>query len=167
MAVVNDSSMVAVVRSQGVGFTQSWSHDGGHHWLPGEPSSVAGASSKPALASWEPAVASAAAATRGDSGDSGTEAKTRHLALAYNVRTREQMALSTSTDGGVSWQYYATLDTGKLSPGSPHETSDAYPTVVLSGKELLTAWSTYGSGGGSGGGGYNTIKLARTALPQL
>ena len=78
--------------------------------------------------------------------------------------TRERMALSSSTDGGATWAYFATLDNG-TSPLVPGETSDAYPTVVAAGNELLTTWSTYGSGGGSGGGGYNAIKLARTALP--
>jgi hypothetical protein len=34
-------------------------------------------------------------------------------------------------------------------------------------EELFTAWSTYGKGRGSDGGGYGTIKLARTCLPKL
>ena len=72
--------------------------------------------------------------------------------------------ISIRAAGGSTWSYFATLDNG-TSLLVPCETSDAYPTVVVAGDELLTTWSTYGSGGGSGGGGYNAIKLARTALP--
>jgi hypothetical protein len=144
MAVVNSTTMLAVVRSKGPGFTQSWSHDGGHHWSRATASPIDGAASKPALESFR-------------------DGSTTKVVLAYNVITRERMALSSSTDG-VTWFYFATLDNG-TSPLVPSETSDAYPTVVAAGQELLTTWSTYGSGGGSGGGGYNTIKLARTSLP--
>ena len=52
------------------------------------------------------------------------------------------MALSTSVDGGVTWQYYATLDNGTATKA---EASDTYPTVIVSAdqQELLTVWSTY------------------------
>ena len=80
-----------------------------------------------------------------------------------NVVTRERMALSTSTDSGVSWRYFATLDNG--SDAATHETSDCYPTVIVHGQELLTAWSTYSGHGTSGVA--PAIKLARTALPAL
>ena len=146
MAAVNSTTMLAVVRSKGAGFTQSWTNDGGHHWTSATQSSIDGAASKPALESYR---------------DRDGRAK---VVLAYNVVTRERMALSSSTDGGSTWEYFATLDNG-TSPLVPGETSDAYPTVAAAGNELLTTWSTYGSGGGSGGGGYNAIKLARTALP--
>jgi hypothetical protein len=145
MASVNHTTILAVVRSKAAGFTQSWSHDGGHHWATATPSPIDGAASKPALESFRV----------------GSMTK---VVLAYNVITRERMALSSSTNGGVTWSYFATLDNG-TSPLVPGETSDAYPTVVATDQELLTTWSTYGSGGGSGGGGYNTIKLARTSLP--
>jgi hypothetical protein len=146
MAAVNSSTILAVVRSKEAGFTQSWSHDGGHHWDTATRSPVDGAASKPALAAFR------------------TDDRTLKVVLAYNVVTRERMALSTTVDGGRTWRYFATLDNG-TSRMVPGETSDAYPTVVAVGAELLTTWSTYGSGGGSGGGGFNTIKLARTALP--
>ena len=145
MAVVNDTTMLAVIRSKSAGFTQSWSVDGGQHWEAATASPIDGAASKPALESFH-------------------DGNTTKVVLAYNVITRERMALSSSTDGGLTWSYFATLDNG-TSPLVKSETSDAYPTVVATEQELLSTWSTYGSGGGSGGGGYNDIKLARTALP--
>jgi hypothetical protein len=99
--------------------------------------------------------------------------------LAYNVISRERMALSTSVDGGLNWKYYATLDNG-TSP-TVAEGSDTYPTIILSGSgaELLTTWSSYCKGCPAVGnkmparpvrqdlGSFSTIKLARTALPPL
>ena len=160
MAAVNSTSLVAVVRSAGVGFLQSWSHDGGRSWGRAVPSAVDGAASKPALA--------ALPVPPGDGRGGGGN---HPLVLAWNVVTRERMALSTSTDGGVHWRYWATIDNGTASPGSQH-TSDCYPTVVVAGDALLTAWSTYSGGprsgvGGGGGGGFADITLATTALPTF
>jgi hypothetical protein len=149
MAVINGTSMLAVVRNTGTGFMQSWSHDGGHHWGVASKSPVDGAASKPALAAFT------------------SSRHGRVLVLAYNVVTRERMALSTSTDGGASFQYFATLDNGTSSAAAAGERSDAYPTVVVdgtgTGTALLTTWSTYG---GSTPGHYDTIKVARTELPD-
>jgi len=96
----------------------------------------------------------------------------RTVVLAYNLGSRERMVLSTSTDGGVTWQLFATLDHGK----EPGQTSDTYPTVIASGSELLTVWSTYDGGPANANTntnsnsnpnsrGFANIKLARTRLP--
>ncbi len=90
------------------------------------PSTLNGASSKPAL----------------------TTAPSGALVLAWNVQTRVRMALSTSTNGGMTWAYLATLDNG-TDPGAPAgevERTDAYPTVIVTAGEILTAWSTYNGG---------------------
>ena len=135
------------MRSAGPSFMQSWSHDAGHHWEVASKSSVDGAASKPALTAFT------------------SSRHGRVLVLAYNIVTRERMALSTSTDGGASFQYFATLDNGTSSAAAPWERSDAYPTVVVdgTGAALLTTWSTYGD---RKPGHYDTIKVARTALPD-
>jgi len=89
------------------------------------------------------------------------------------------MALSTSTDAGITWKYYATLDNGTV---TKKESSDTYPTVIISAdqREMLTVWSTYCPGGTAMGkdadGGsvgdvkdqtcYATIKLGRTPAPH-
>ena len=121
---------------------QSWSRDGGHTWETASASVVDGAASKPALASF------------------ASDGRDRTIVLAYNVHERKRMALSTSSDGGLSWRYLATLDNG-TTPGE--ESSDCYPTVIVAGEELLTVWSTYD--GGPSANGFAGIKLARTALP--
>jgi hypothetical protein len=54
------------------------------------------------------------------------------VVLAYNVVTRERVALSTTVEGGKTWRYFAAVDDG-TSPLVPGETSDAYPTVVAVG----------------------------------
>ena len=86
--------------------------------------------------------------------------------MAYNVETRHQMALASSVDGGATWRYYATLDNGT-------GYTTAYPTNVVRGTEMLTAWSVYRGGpaeaGGVGGGpavAPAEIWLGRTALPS-
>ena len=147
------------VRSAGVGFAQSWSHDGGKSWLPASRSTVDGAASKPSLVSFVPAVA------RGSNWPaSGPH---RVLVLAYNVVDRRRMALSTSRDGGNSWTYLATLDNGT-------DHTSCYPTTIVVGEEVLTAWSAYfgGPAGESTGGAAAAaaaapanIRLARTAVP--
>lgn len=149
MAVVNSSTLLAMVRNTGTGFLQSWSHTNGKSWSAAVPSSVPGASSKMALQSL-PAAPGAGAST---------------LVLAWSVQSRERMALSTSTDGGESWHYYATLDNGTAV--APPESSDCYPTVLRVRDSLLTTWSTYDGGPSEANAdkGYANIKLARTPLP--
>ena len=140
--VVNQTSMMALIRAAGPGFLQSWSHDGGRHWEPVVASGVDGAATKPALASFV------------------THSGTTVLVLAWNVVTRERMALSTSLDG-ETWSYLATLDNGTMA-AHVEESRDFYPTVIASGEELLTVWSSYPAGGER----YGHIMLGRTALPQ-
>jgi predicted neuraminidase len=152
LAVVNSSTLLAIVRNTGTGFLQSWSHDNGQSWSAAVPSSVPGASSKMALQSL-PTTSGASSST---------------LVLAWSVRSRERMALSTSTDGGVSWRYYATLDNG--TSVAPPESSDCYPTVLHVRDSLLTTWSTYDGGprvSVDDETGYANIKLARTPLPDV
>ena len=102
--------------------------------------------------------------------------------LAFNLQTRERLLLATSTDTGHTWRSFATLDTGH----EAGQTSDAYPTVIVSGSELLTVWSTYDGGprnkaasyypdkvasyypdknSGQRIHGFANIKLARTRIP--
>lgn len=141
MAVYNETSVFAVVRSAGVGFYQSWSHDHGVTWSKAvNLTGIDGASAKPSLVSY------------------GNESN-RTLVLAYNVHDRHRMALSHSRDGGRSWHYFATLDNG-----TGHTT--CYPTNIVDGEQLLTAWSLY-YGGPSILSEVQpaTILLGRTALP--
>jgi hypothetical protein len=122
------------------------------------PSAVNGASSKPALVAVNGPKLGAHGVRRSNDDAQAT------LVLAWNVETRERMgalfaalvccscsasvhqrifcltvvstALSTSTDGGESWEYYATLDNGTAI--SPPQSSDCYPTVLQVGESLLT-----------------------------
>ena len=145
MAFANKTSLLAVIRSARIGFMQSWSNDGGRSWSPAVKSSVNGAAAKPALAAY---------------GEN-------QLVLAYNVETRERMALSASSDGGRSWNYFATLDNGTAGPPLP-QSSTCYPTVLAQDEHLWTTWSTYDNGPRDGTAvGFANIKLARTALPAL
>ena len=72
----------------------------------------------------------------------GVILENRTLVLAFNLDTRERLLLATSTDTGHTWRPFATLDTGH----EAGQTSDAYPTVIVSGSEVLTVWSTYDGG---------------------
>eukprot|EP01047_Picozoa_sp_COSAG01_P019231 COSAG01_NODE_1064_length_11885_cov_7.744358_7_plen_505_part_00 len=168
LAVVNSTTLFAMVRNTHPGFLQSWSHDMGRTWTAAIPSSAHGASSKMALLSLRD--------TQRRVGAGAEPASAATLVLAWSVYSRERMALSTSTDGGISWHYFATLDNGSAT--APPESSDCYPTVLQAGDSLLTAWSTYDGGprddsagevekGVGGGDGRANIKLARTALPTF
>ena len=155
MRLVNVSS----VRTAGVGFAQSWSHDGGQSWLPASRSPIDGAASKPSLVSFMPAKARG-----GGSGKRPAVGSQKVLVLAWNVVTRRRMALSASRDGGNSWTYFATLDNA-----TDHTT--CYPTNIVVGDEVLTAWSTYDGGpsataaAASASTAPANIRLARTAVP--
>ena len=141
VVAVNRTTMLALIRSTKPGFLQSFSHDGGRHWTPAVASAVDGAAAKPALAAYR------------------TAAGGRGLVLAWNVVTRERMALSTSLDG-VQWSYYATLDNGSAA-AHPTESADFYPTTIVDDHEIVTVWSSYAYHGS----GYGHIMLGRTPLP--
>ncbi len=136
IAAVNKSTFVAVIRSRGVGFYQSWSHDNGLHWSNATFSSLDGASSKPALISYFPSL--------------NLKHENNILVLAYNVVKRKKMSLSLSIDGGYRWKYFATIDNGT-------NYTTAYPTAIQRDRQIVTVWSTYG--------GFSDIKLATTSLP--
>eukprot|EP00041_Stephanoeca_diplocostata_P006224 m.78562 g.78562 ORF g.78562 m.78562 type:complete len:487 (-) comp16244_c0_seq1:166-1626(-) len=152
MAYVNATTLLAVVRSVGVGFTQAWSHDDGESWTTAVPSAVDGASSKPSL------IAVSNPIRRGKEYTVGGTDEYHPLLLAYNEVTRVRMALSVSLDGGDSWKYYATLENG-TGIGT-----DCYPTNIIVGNEVLIAYSTYTRGAD---GSISDIRLAQTPLPQF
>jgi hypothetical protein len=169
MAVVNDTTIAAVVRAASAGFTQSWSHDGGKTWSAAINSTVDGAASKPALASVALQSAPSAKTRMGDASLSG-----RLLILAYDVVTRLRMALSTSKDGGTTWKYLATLDNGTDTTPNVTEKSTCYPTTIVVGAEILTVWSTYNGGPArtahvqrdeTESNWFANIKIARVGLP--
>jgi hypothetical protein len=170
MAVVNDTTIAAVVRAASAGFTQSWSHDGGQTWSAAINSAVDGAASKPALVSVaRQSATSANTRTGADASVSG-----RLLILAYDVVTRLRMALSTSKDGGTTWRYLATLDNGTDATPNVTEKSTCYPTTIVVGAEILTVWSTYNGGPArtahvqrneKESDWFANIKIARVALP--
>jgi len=87
----------------------------GNTWTNATLTNLPGASSKPAL--WPV----------------GTEGLPEcPVVLAYNIRTRLELSLATSTDGGMTWSHYATLETGQSGVAS------CYPTVIAFQGELLT-----------------------------
>lgn len=161
MAYVNATTLVAVVRSAQVGFTQAWSHDDGLTWTTAIMSAVDGATSKPSLTTVPPPE---------HSGTEQVHSDFRTLLLAYNEITRVRMSLSISRDGGDTWQYYATLENG-TGIGT-----DCYPTNIVVGNEVLTVYSTYTHVDTESMSDINTqiegkdsisdIRLARTPLPH-
>jgi hypothetical protein len=156
------TTLLAIIRSSSVGFQQTVSHDGGDTWELPTNTGVPGASSKPALALVPTTSADGGnEEAGGGEGGRGTEqGGNPGILLSYNLRTRVQMVMSVSWNGGGSWEDFAMLDTGEgLS-------QDCYPTTIVMQNETVTVYSAYHGGpGGSQQQGSSRVASPASILP--